>query len=48
MVLMLDSRRRGGTAALRMGVASGYTAVQREHTQWSCLAADTWKEMWGE
>lgn len=30
MVLMLDSRRRGGAAALRMGVAAGYAAVEME------------------
>lgn len=31
MVLMLDTRRRGGTGALRMGVAAGYAAVEMEH-----------------
>lgn len=32
MVLMLDSRRRGCTAALRMGVAEGYAAGEMEHS----------------
>lgn len=31
MVLMLDSRRRGCTAALRMGVAAGYADGEMEH-----------------
>lgn len=31
MVLMLDSRRRGGAAALRMGVDAGYAAGEMKH-----------------